>query len=243
MVRLGSLILDGTPRVVVGFEDNVPIGLLDEARSAGVDIAELRIDRYSDHHPEYVKQEVSRFRNFATIATIRIKSEGGAWPLDETSRLALFEAVIPHVHGVDVELSAREISASVVNAAHRAGKLVFVSYHNFETTPSTTELDTILASAKAAGGDVVKIATAASSLSDIQTLSEFTIRNASQNIVTVAMGSEGTLSRVFFPALGSLVTFAHRGNPTAPGQLSYQEMFELLKKFYPHKRTPTPNAI
>ncbi|HEY5595278.1 MAG TPA: type I 3-dehydroquinate dehydratase, partial [Nitrospiria bacterium] len=59
------------------------------------------------------------------------------------------------------------------------------------------------------------------------------IANATKDIIVIAMGVEGALSRVFFPALGSLLTYAYLGQPTAPGQLGYKELFELLKKFYP----------
>jgi 3-dehydroquinate dehydratase-1 len=47
------------------------------------------------------------------------------------------------------------------------------------------------------------------------------------------MGEAGTLSRVFFPAAGSLLTYGHVGRPTAPGQLGRAELSALVRRFYP----------
>ena len=155
--------------------------------------------------------------------------------MSEQERLSLFKKIIPEVNAVDIELSAETILPEVVQAAHAAGKIVILSYHNFDRTPALKELNGIMDKAKSLGADIVKVATLATQQEDIQALAGFTIAHAKKNIVTIAMGSEGTLSRVFFPALGSLLTYAHIGQPTAPGQLGYVELFELLRKFYPNR--------
>jgi 3-dehydroquinate dehydratase len=41
------------------------------------------------------------------------------------------------------------------------------------------------------------------------------------------------LSRVLFPAAGSLLTYGHVGRPTAPGQLPLGELAALVRRFYP----------
>jgi 3-dehydroquinate dehydratase len=47
------------------------------------------------------------------------------------------------------------------------------------------------------------------------------------------MGTGGVLSRLLFPALGSLFTFAAFGVGTAPGQLSLEETVSCFRKYYP----------
>lgn len=47
------------------------------------------------------------------------------------------------------------------------------------------------------------------------------------------MGGQGVKSRLFFPALGSLVTFAFVGRPTAPSRLEFDQTFELMRLLYP----------
>ena len=233
MINLGSKKLDGTPRIVISLNDATPPHLIQAARRLGLDVIELRIDQYASFDSQYVLQEAVKFRNCSTIATIRIKAEGGGWKLSEQERLSLFKKIIPEVSAVDIELSAGTILPDVVRTAHAAGKIVILSYHDFDRTPALKELNGIMDKAKSLGADIVKVAALATQPEDIQTLAGFTIAHAKKNIVTIAMGSEGALSRVFFPALGSLLTYAHIGQPTAPGQLGYVELFELLRKFYP----------
>lgn len=233
MIKLNSLVLNGIPRIAVGFIDETPNHLIEEARNFNIDVAELRIDQYASFDEEYVLEEVIKFKDFPTIATIRLHSEGGGWNLSEIKRLALFNKIISKVSAVDIELSAEEILSDVIRVAHANQKLIFLSYHNFDRTPTLNELNTITDKAKSLGADVVKIATLAIKREDIQTLANFTIANAEKNLVTIAMGPLGVLSRIFFPALGSLLTYAFLGQPTAPGQLDYNETFELLRKFYP----------
>ncbi len=233
MINLGSKKLDGRPRIVLSLNDATPPDLIQEARQLGLDLVELRIDQYASFDSKHVLREVGRFKDCSTIATIRMKSEGGLWNLPEPERLELFKKIIPEVNAVDIELSAETILPDVVQAAHAAKKIAIISYHNFNGTPTLNELNGILDEAKSFGADIVKIAAKAAKQEDIQVLAGFTIANASKGIVTIAIGSEGALSRVFFPALGSLLTYAYLDRPTAPGQLGYKELFEWLKKFYP----------
>jgi 3-dehydroquinate dehydratase-1 len=233
MIHLGSTKLDGTPKIVLSLNDATPPDLIHESRRLGLDLVELRIDQYSSFDSRHVMREVARFKDCSTIATIRLKSEGGLWNLPEPERLELFKKVIPEVSAVDIELSAETILPDVVQAAHAAKKIAMISYHNFDGTPTLNELNGILDEAKSFGADIVKIAAIAAKPEDIQTLAGFTIANAKRNIVVIAMGSEGALSRVFFPVLGSLLTYAYVGLSTAPGQVGYVELLAWLRKFYP----------
>ncbi|MBI3810604.1 MAG: type I 3-dehydroquinate dehydratase [Nitrospirae bacterium] len=233
MIKLGSIKLNGTPRIVLSLNDATPPHLIQEARQLGLDLVELRIDQYAFFDAKHVLREAGRFKDCSTIATIRIKAEGGVWNLPEPERLALFKKIIPEVNAVDIELSAETILPDVVRAVHAAKKIAIISYHNFDGTPTFNELNGIMDEAKSFGADIVKIAARTTKPEDMQTLAGFTIANAMKNIVVIAMGLDGALSRVFFPALGSLLTYAYLDQPTAPGQLGYRELFELLKKFYP----------
>ena len=233
MIKLGNLILNGTPRIAVGMKDHADSQILIDAKNRGLDIVEIRIDQFSNLDKKYVLSEIAKFKKFPTIATIRSKKEGGNWRLSEEKRLELFKSIIPKVDAVDVELSSKEILPKIVNFAHKHKKIVVISYHNFDRTPDERKLKKIAEDAKTAGADIVKIAALALKKKDVQTLGAFTIANASKNLVTIAMGENGVVSRVLFPALGSLMTYAHWGNPTAQGQLSYDQTFELLRVLYP----------
>ena len=230
-------VLDGKPpAVAVSFQnakDTTGDMLADEAINAGVDIAELRIDRFPQHDPHTVLEYIAGFHGIPTLATIRSAAEGGDWRESEQQRLKLFQEVIPSVDGVDVELSSHGIAAAVVQSAKAADRVAVVSYHNFVDTPEADTLQDLLDSAVSISADYVKISTMAKTLADIQTLAGLLLANRTTPLIVIAMGATGTLSRIFFPALGSRMTFSSIGGAFAPGQMDYEETFHMLRKFYP----------
>lgn len=232
MKNLISLLDEGVPLTAVGFVGNTPMADILGAKSRGLDIAELRVDHYPSTHADDVISEIKKFSMFNTIATIRIKAEGGEWEASEDTRLALFMRIIPHVDVVDIELSA-PILPQVIEAAHDAKKLALVSYHNFIDTPELSELQSFVDDAHSKGADIVKIAAQANNPKDLKTLAALTLNNRHLHLITIAMGSDGLISRVFFPALGSNITFAYIGKRTAPGQLKFEVLFDLMREFYP----------
>lgn len=232
MKNLISLLDEGVPLIAVGFLGDTPILDIMGAKSRGLDIAELRVDHYSSNHADNVISEIKKFNMFHTIATIRITAEGGKWTANEDARLALFGHIIPHVDVVDIELCAL-ILPQVVEAAHQEKKLALISYHNFICTPELSELQSFVDDALSKGADIVKIATQANSSEDLKTLASLTLNNRNVHLITIAMGSDGLTSRVFSPALGSNITFAYIGKQTAPGQLKFEDLFDLLRQFYP----------
>ncbi|GMU91711.1 MAG: 3-dehydroquinate dehydratase [Candidatus Hydrogenedentota bacterium] len=232
MIKLGSLALDGTPRIAVPFRDSHDDAFIREAIQSGADIAELRIDEFKDLAAAHVMEQTRRYDPLPVLATIRSAAEGGAWRGAEQERLSLFEAVIPLVDGVDIELSSVAIRDRVVRAAGDSGKCVIISYHNFERRPSTATLQDIARQAKEAAADIVKIAVMCHSMDDARALARFTLDHSDMGVVVIGMGSAGTITRLLFPALGSLFTFAAHGQETAPGQLPLAEMACLFRAIY-----------
>jgi 3-dehydroquinate dehydratase I len=233
---LGELLRGDAPVVAVSVTDADPGKTAAALWAADVDVAELRIDRFGRRDPASVVAVARAFGTLPTIATIRSVAEGGGWADDDETRAALFAAVLGVVDGVDVELSSKGILRRVVDGAREAGRTVIVSHHDFEATPSIGELDALAEQAKENGADYVKVATMPRSQRDVRTLAEFTMRNADIGLITVAMGEYGATSRVFFPVLGSRLTFAHLGHASAPGQLPVAELSPLLRRFYPGYR-------
>lgn len=233
MNTIRALLDSDIPAIAVSFADRLDEKLTRDARDSGVDIAEIRVDRYSSTDPQYVVSHISGLAGLPLLATIRSGLEGGEWTGSEAQRNQLFREIIPFVESIDIELSAETILADVTTFAKANDTVVIVSYHNFELTPPAGELDSIVARAKAAGADYVKISTMVHSEADVRTLAALTIRLHDEGIIVIAMGARGTISRILFPALGSRLTYTFIGNPSAPGQLDFDETFYLLRKFYP----------
>jgi len=230
-MMIENLTLSGTPKIVLSVKDHA--WAVQTNGEQWFDLVEFRIDLFAsiDIHP--FVGGAGLMNQTPTILTIRSKREGGGFQGSESKRLLLFKKIMPHVSAVDIELSSDAILGDVVSNAHDAKKKVIISFHDFNKTPSLVALNRVLKGAKVAGADIVKVAAFAKDHKDIQKLARFTVEHADQHIVTIAMGEVGALSRLFFPALGSLLTYTFYGDKTAPGQIDCQELSRLVKRFYP----------
>lgn len=234
MLKLGSLVLGGkAPRVAVPFS-GASAAEVEKARRAGVDIAEARIDRCASWETKTVLRELALLRKMPLIATIRIKKEGGGWNRPEAARRKLFEAVLPYVDAIDIELAAGETLKKIGRLAKKKGKLLIVSHHDFKTTPKPAVLKKIVRHAEAAGADIVKIAAQVKNAGHLEDLAALLARHARKNLIIIGMGEQGIITRILFPRMGSLITYAHWGKKSgAPGQLPYAEMKKMLEQLYP----------
>lgn len=231
-----ALLDDEVPAIAVSFADDASDHDIAAAVADGVDVAELRVDRYGSVDVERVVAEARRFTALPTLATVRSATEGGDWAGTEAQRAEVYTALLEVVGAIDVEVACVEASpelAAVVAAARARGVVVILSHHDFDATPEGDALDALAARARALGADYVKVATMARSTADVGRLAAFTLRHADDGVIVIAMGPHGSQSRVFFPALGSRLTYAHLGRWPVPGQLSFAETFELLARFSP----------
>lgn len=228
-LAIGSLVLGTRPRIAVPFTDHATRSDVAGAVAAGCDVAELRVDLFSSFAPAHVLAQLPTFAGVPTLATIRHGDEGGGWRGSEPDRLALYRALLPRVDALDVEIAA-EIAAPAIAAARDQGKLAIASFHDFAKTPAPDALREAVARGRALGADVVKIATAVASSGDLRVLARLLVESDDVGLIVIGMGARGVASRVFFPLLGSLLTYASTGTQTAPGQLALDELVELLRR-------------
>lgn len=73
--------------------------------------------------------------------------------------------------------------------------------------------------------DIFPSAKHRSSIKDTQGLSSLTIAKAHENLIVLGMGPEGLKTRLLFPALDSLMTYAYIDRTMALEQLSVQDTF------------------
>ncbi len=232
MLKIGSCVLGAHPRVVAAVSDGVPRQDAEVLLASGVDILELRIDTFSRCDTDHVVAEAVRQAGLLLLGTIRSAAEGGGWKGSEEERLALFRVLLPHIGAVDIELSSAEILDDVIAGARAAGPIVVGSHHNFCNIPADDELDAVVDAGVKAGVDIVKVAARCNTPGDLRRLAAFTLRHADRPMVVIGMGPAGMLSRIFFPALGSLLTYTFLGAPSAPGQLNSEDTVKYLKFFY-----------
>lgn len=232
MLNLGALELGTVPRIAVPLTD-ADVQTHADAVRCYADAVELRIDRFNRHDPAHVADvcRAARGLGLPLIATVRAAEEGGAVVLSDDQRLALFAAALPLADAVDVELRA-PIRDRVVALARGRGALAIVSHHNFAHTPSDADLTAVCDAALLARADVVKIATLTTDAADADRLLDL-LRARRNHLIVIGMGPHGVASRVFFPLIGSLLTYGFVDRAGAPGQLSIAELHAALRRYSP----------
>lgn len=228
-MQLGTLRLGTRPCIIVAITDR---DLDHTCWTADADAIELRVDQCTHTGPAEMVAVARRAQalDLPLLVTVRSADEGGAGTLDDDARRALYAALVPLADGVDIEL-ASPLCGEIVALARRHGKLAIVSRHHFDGTPDAAALAATLADG-APRGDVVKIAAAAHGPADLVRLLDC-LRHPGPPRIVIAMGAEGAASRVFFPLVGSLLTYSFAGAPTAPGQLALDELATALRRYSP----------
>lgn len=220
------------PKAAGVIVEEIKIGAVKKAVAQGADLLEVRVDSFADLDPATLAENLKKLKKISglpIILTVRSRKEGGVRPLSDRTRAALFDALIPYSDMIDIELSSSGIMENVVNSAKRNGKTVIISHHNFKTTPGDGALRNIIEKSRKKGADIVKVAAHARSLDDLKRLAGVLL--GADDLIIIAMGSIGAASRVFFPMLGSLITYGSITGSTAPGQLTLKEIKEEFKKY------------
>jgi len=197
---------------------------------AALDLIELRIDHFSDLSDAYIRDIFSNARSLGKplIATVRSSDEGGQRGIPDTERVRIFSLVKDLTDLMDIEARSG-IFDEVSGIAREAGVALIASYHSFENTPSYDWMSAHITEYKNRGADIVKIAVTANSTDDLRTMTRVTVDHFREGLVTVCMGTKGLISRVFFPAVGSLFTFASIGGSKAPGQVPVRELRKYME--------------
>lgn len=203
-----------------------------------VDIVEWRVDYFEDTTISHVLHAAAILRArtpLPIIATFRTVREGGEQDIDSVTYTELIQSLAASgsIAAVDVEFSrGPNVLDQVIHSSHDSGIEVIASAHFFDSTPPRNEIVALLSEMEATGADVAKVACMPADQGDVLTLLQATW-DASQQleipIVTMAMGSVGTVSRVVGGFFGSAATFATVGAASAPGQFPASELVPMLR--------------
>ncbi|MDR2545849.1 MAG: type I 3-dehydroquinate dehydratase [Methanobrevibacter sp.] len=187
----------------------------------GADILELRIDGISNPDPKMVKDIIQEI-NFPTIATNRLKVEGGYFNGSEEDRITILRAAADVCEYVDVEL---QTELEYINSITETGVKTIISYHDFEKTPSLNEMFDIVEE-ELKIGDIAKIAVTSNTLED--TIDVLAVLSKFDNTVAISMGELGSYTRIIASKFKAPITFAASDDVTAPGQLDFETMKWIL---------------
>ncbi len=233
MIQVGTVQLGRIPRIAVPLTD-AELGSSAAAVRAYADIFELRVDQFENQTAGSVREACEHAAAYGVplLATVRRAEEGGGSRLDEARRLELLAGMAALVDAIDIEWLA-PIRADVAALARGRGIPLVVSYHDFTRTPPNSELVAMIDAAKQEGAQIVKLAVTARSGEDTERLLDLLRAHRSKQLIVIAMGEYGAMSRVFFPLVGSLLTYGFARGANAPGQSSAESLFADFMRYSP----------
>lgn len=202
----------------------------------GADLLEVRADLFPKHQlkPEQLQRTLRSLRRETRrpiLLTLRMGEEGGGLSVKfrEVDRLNLFRAALAEVDGVDVELAAGEINRHVVFEAHKRGRFVVLSTHDFIRTPSNAVLSGFVRKARRLGGDILKVAARPLRQKDVERFMSFCEEASFRRRVFIPLGPLGRTAREQGFSSGSAMTYGFVRKPLAPGQLSVRHLVQQTR--------------
>ena len=199
-----------------------------KAIDIGADIVEVRLDYLEDLDVNVLSSTLRPYMD-KLVLTLRPRYENGLFEGDEEERVGILKQLSQEGPAyVDIELRSPMIQ-DLSKELMKAGITVIVSWHDFEKTPETDELQKI-ANLAMSCGSIAKVVTMAKSFSDNLRILSLYHTGDKHRLIAFCMGAEGVLSRFLSVMLGAPFMYVSLpGAPTAPGQPSITEAKELIR--------------
>ena len=242
-IKLG----EGRPKTIIslmGAKADENIELIKKGIEADVECFEWRGDFAADvHDPQAMAQqsiEIGKaLSNNPYLFTFRSTSQGGHLTIPVEEYVALNKAIIEAeaVDLVDIETWIGDPAVlELVDCAKRHNVKTVISYHNFAGTPSVEWMVNLLTHMADLGADIPKIATMANSAQDALKLlaatEEMSRIHSDKPLLTMAMGREGSITRLVGELFGSAITFCSLEEASAPGQVQVMQAIRIMDELH-----------
>lgn len=175
--------------------------------------------------PHLLPQVHAALGGLPLLFTNRLRTEGGMDAWDEAARQASLQMASQSgaVRMIDLEAAMPAPERDrLLAVAHAAGVGVIISAHDFAATPDSMTLSLMFRKLLATDGDAVKYAVTAVKPHDALRLLRVTEQAAATApvpLISLAMGSLGSITRLAGPLYGSSLSYATIAATSAPGQL------------------------
>jgi 3-dehydroquinate dehydratase I len=249
-VRVKDIVFnEGTPKICVPLAGRTTEEILNQItylNRVDFDLAELRVDFYEEAG-DFTKviillKKIRETYNKPLLFTFRTRKEGGRQEMSGEKYFQLNSAAVKSglIDIIDVELfTDRDKIIKLIALAKENNVKVIMSNHDFDKTPAKEELVNRLSKMQEYDADITKIAVMPKSEEDVLKLLSATLEmkkiKGDRPCITVSMGPLGVISRVCGELFGSCMTFASARQASAPGQISVDDvrnMLNLLKTGY-----------
>lgn len=234
IVIKGTALGEGSPKTIIsvmGADAAECLQIIEEGKAAGVECFEWRGDfndaRYEPEKMVELGRQISAvLPEHPLLFTFRSVSQGGNDTLTVPQYVALNRAILEAelVDIVDIETWIGDAAVlELVECAHEHGIKALVSYHNFAGTPSKEWMVNLMTHMLDMGADIPKCAVmaldAADALKLLAATEEVRRLHTDGPTLTMAMGREGSITRLAGEYFGSDITFCSLAKSSAPGQI------------------------
>ena len=193
------------------------------------DLFELRLDCLGDVLNQ-LERKISILRA-PIIITARDPWEGGANNLPLEERSQLLSRFLSHAKYLDVELRSTRLLQPLLAQARKRNVSVILSFHDFNSTPSTRSLRAKATLAKRCGADILKLATRTEKPLELTRLIDFMMdKNVDLPVSAMGIGKLGGISRLLLARCGSVLNYGSLQQSQVEGQLS----IDVLRSALPH---------
>lgn len=244
-VKVRNVVLgEGMPKICVPIVGVTKEDIIEQAKSLKyitVDIVEWRVDWFEGvFEIEKVKDVLVDLReelnDIPLLFTFRTSKDGGEKSIEIRDYVNLNKEIASTglIDLVDVEaFTGDEEVKEVIEFSHSVNVKVVASNHDFDKTPSKSDIVSRLRKMQDLGADVLKIAVMPKCKLDVLELLEATVimneQYATRPIITMSMAGQGIISRLCGEVFGSCLTFGFVNKASAPGQINVEELNKVLK--------------
>ena len=193
------------------------------------DLFELRLDCLCD-----VVDQLERKMSILTaplIITARDPREGGIGNLSFEKRRDLLDRFLDYAKYLDVELRSARAFKLLLDRAQKQNVRRILSFHDFESTPSTRSLRAKALTAKEHGADIFKVATRTDKPAHLARLADFITQNdVGIAISAMGIGKLGGISRLLLARCGSVLNYGSLQQSFLEGQLPIDVLRSTLPR-------------
>lgn len=238
----GRVFGEGKPMICVPVTESSEEDILSRAGQLAemkVPVIEWRADYYEklnsiDAVRDLLKRMEPKLQDTILLFTIRTAKQGGCCRLDEKMIVRLNEAAAATgvLDLIDMEFFEAAKPQKNIRRLQRYGVRVIASHHDFDCTPDADILKILIDQMYQGGADIAKLAVMPQNRKDVLRLLEITAdikeKYPDRPLITMSMGKTGAISRISGEFFGSCMTFGSVAHASAPGQLPYEKLSEML---------------
>ncbi len=168
------------------------------------------------------------------IVTARASNEGGINQLSEQQRYELLKAWQKQAQAMDIELMSiiksplKDKFFELMIGNKTQSVATILSYHNFDKGVNQAEFTQVIEQALELKPDVIKLAFTPNTWEEVEWMAQFMEQYPEQPFSMMGMQELGAKSRIYLAKQSSCLNYGYLGEPTAPGQISAQELKNKL---------------